>query len=227
MKGVGPAGDPVGVLAYGVYVPRYRIDRKEIGRHWGTGGRGTRAVPAADEDAVTMAVEAAQATLPADGAPDLDAVVVTSCSLPYAEHDSVATITQALRARPGVETAMLGGTPRASAAALRLAQDAVAGGRLGRVLVIASDARRAEPGTDLEAQLGAGAVAFLVGRGAPLLAFEGMGTGGRPLLDRWRSAGAGITRVISWPSGSRDSSSRCAKNISSAMPCRSMKTGTK
>ncbi len=190
MKGVGPAGDPVGVLAYGVYVPRYRIDRKEIGRHWGTGGRGTRAVPAADEDAVTMAVEAAQATLPADGAPDLDAVVVTSCSLPYAEHDSVATITQALRARPGVETAMLGGTPRASAAALRLAQDAVAGGRLGRVLVIASDARRAEPGTDLEAQLGAGAVAFLVGRGAPLLAFEGMGTGGRPLLDRWRSAGA-------------------------------------
>jgi hydroxymethylglutaryl-CoA synthase len=171
-------------------VPRYRIDRKEIGRHWNTGGRGTRSVPGADEDAMTMAVEAADRALGPDGADGIDAILLATCSLPYAEHDSVGTIAQALRARPDVETAILGGTPRAGGAGLRQAWDAVAAGRLGRVLVLASDARRGDPGTDLEGQLGAGAVAFVVGQGEALATFERAGSGGQPLLDRWRPAGA-------------------------------------
>jgi hydroxymethylglutaryl-CoA synthase len=190
----GGTQEPVGVLAYGAYVPALRIDRKEIGRHWNAGGRGTRSVAGADEDAVTMAVEAAEAALGEAGGADLDAILLATCSAPYAEHDSVGTLAQALRARPDVETATLGGTPRASAAALRQALDAVAAGRLGRVLVVASDARRGEPGTDLEGQLGAGAVALVVGRGAPLLVPAGAATGGQPLLDRWRPAEAAAVR---------------------------------
>lgn len=184
----------VGVLAYGVYVPRLRIERKEIGRHWNLGGRGARALAAADEDAVTMAIEAASAALGGDAASrrapasDIDLVLLATCSLPYGEHDAAGTIAQALRVRDGVETAILGATPRAAGAALRQALDAVRAGRRSRALVIASDARRAEPGTDLEAALGAGAVAFVVGRGEPIAEVADTATAGRPLLDRWRPA---------------------------------------
>lgn len=182
-----------GLLAYGAYVPRLRIERKEIARHWNLGGRGTRSVAAADEDVVTMGVEAASRALNGAAASQIDAILLATCSLPYGEHDAMGTIAQALRARDGVETAILGATPRAGAAALRQAVDMVASGRRSCVLVIASDARRGEPGTDLEATVGAGAVAFVVGRGAPIAEVTGAATGGRALLDRWRPAeGAGV-----------------------------------
>ena len=53
-----------GLVAYGVYVPYYRLDRKAIGDALGVAsGKGTRAVASYDEDTTSMAVEAARAAL--------------------------------------------------------------------------------------------------------------------------------------------------------------------
>ena len=49
------------ILAYGTYIPHYRLKRAAIGAALGTGsGRGVRAVTSFDEDATSMAVEAAR-----------------------------------------------------------------------------------------------------------------------------------------------------------------------
>ena len=61
----------VGIITYGAYIPRYRIKVEEITKVWGanasdiTGGLGVfeKSVPDLDEDAATIAVEAARNAL--------------------------------------------------------------------------------------------------------------------------------------------------------------------
>ena len=58
---------PVGIIGYGAYVPRYRLPAKEVARVW-TGGKGgvpikEKAVPGLDEDVITMSIEAARNAL--------------------------------------------------------------------------------------------------------------------------------------------------------------------
>ncbi len=53
-----------GLVAYGVYVPYFRLERKAIAGSLGTpAGSGTRAVAAYDEDTTSLGVEAARAAL--------------------------------------------------------------------------------------------------------------------------------------------------------------------
>ena len=51
---------PVGIVGYGVYIPRYRIAAKEIARLWTDGHGGTpvdaKSVPGPDEDTITMSI---------------------------------------------------------------------------------------------------------------------------------------------------------------------------
>src|SRR3990172_8359521 len=48
-----------GIVAYGVYLPCHRLDRKAIGEALGVpAGKGTRAVASYDEDTTSLAVEA-------------------------------------------------------------------------------------------------------------------------------------------------------------------------
>ena len=51
----------VGIVGYGVYIPKYRIKNEEITRVWGGGSPGIseKAIPYWDEDIVTMGVESA------------------------------------------------------------------------------------------------------------------------------------------------------------------------
>ena len=61
----------IGLTAYGVYIPRYRIKVDEIARVWSHDAERYReallikekAVPALDEDTVTLSVEAARNAL--------------------------------------------------------------------------------------------------------------------------------------------------------------------
>ena len=59
-----------GIVAYGSYLPYFRLDRKAIGDALaGGGGKGSRTVASYDEDTTSMGVEAARAAL--RGAPRL------------------------------------------------------------------------------------------------------------------------------------------------------------
>ena len=98
-----------GIKLFGGYVPRLRIDRSHIAdaHKWMAPGlrgqaKGSRAFLSWDEDAVTMAVEAARDCL--DGrAPDgLEAIHLASTSLPYADLQHAALVASALRLPAGI-----------------------------------------------------------------------------------------------------------------------------
>jgi len=72
------------IIRYGAYLPRYRAPLGEIQSFYGRPGRPRAkalATPALDEDALTMAYEAATAALA--GAPAPGTVIAVSQSAPF------------------------------------------------------------------------------------------------------------------------------------------------
>lgn len=155
----------LGVTRLATYFPRRRLDRAAIARAWG--GRaapGSRPAAGVDEDALTLGVDAALACLGDDDPAACDGLYFASTSAPYAEKQVASVIATAVDLPRTAAVADLGGSARAGLAAVRAAGDAVRAGSLQRPLVVAADVRRAEPGSELEAQLGDGAVALAMGR---------------------------------------------------------------
>lgn len=180
------------VLAYGVYLPRHRLERSEIAHAYGRkGGRGQRSVAAHDEDSVTMGAEALIGCLAAAGGARPDRVYFASTTPPYFEK-SAATLLSAYCDLPAATGAAdFGGSLRAGATALRAACDAVAAGSARVVAVVVSDARRPEPGSDLEPRIGAGAMAMLIGEGAGVAEISGFYETQDNLYESWRPAESG------------------------------------
>src|SRR3954469_13752381 len=102
---------PVGIVGYGAYIPRYRIAAREIARVWADGQGGVpveaKSVPGADEDTITMSIEAARNALARGGirAEQLSAVWVGSESHPYSVKPSGTLVAEALGATPWVSAA--------------------------------------------------------------------------------------------------------------------------
>jgi 3-hydroxy-3-methylglutaryl CoA synthase len=153
----------IGITRLGTYFPRHRLDRALIAKAWGGRAAGTRTVAGVDEDALTMAVEAAMACLGDAGAGTLDGVYFASTSAPYLEKQVASVVATALDCRRDVAVADFAGSTRAGLGALRAACDAVAAGSGRQMLVTTADARLAEPESELEALFGDGAAAALVG----------------------------------------------------------------
>ncbi|WP_299262147.1 hypothetical protein [Halorientalis sp.] len=99
---------------HGGYVPLYRVDRSEVAAQQGGRGRGESAVPARDENHITMACEAAgnaltRASVAGD---DLGAVLTASVSGPFAEHGVAPHAAYRLGATGAVRTTDLCGSRR-------------------------------------------------------------------------------------------------------------------
>lgn len=163
-----------GVLAWGAYLPRRRLARRAIAEAlaWRSApgaraGEGTRTAVNWDEDAITLAVEAARLALgPAPGG-EVPSLALASTTLPFADRSNAGVVAEALGLEATLVTQDATGSQRAGTSALLAALRAAADGR--PALVIASDRRRAEAGSAEEAAYGDGAAAVLVG-GGPLAA---------------------------------------------------------
>lgn len=161
----------VSIAAIGAYAPRLRIDAQEFGDAWGrfqASGIERKAVPEADEDALTMAVEAADRAL---AAADRDGSAVAHLALgtttpPMAEEDLTARLASMLGTPDDVTTRTVTGSTRAGAQALDAALDAGPWGE-GVALVVASDCPRGEPDSEREHAAGAGAAAFVLDGDGP------------------------------------------------------------
>ena len=112
-----------------------------------------------------MAVEAAR-DCSLDGLDSPTSLVLASTTLPFADRDNAAVVTEALDLPEHINTLDVSSSQRAGTSALANALNAAA----GTSLVIATECRETRPASHLEMQTGHGAAAVLVGSGELLLA---------------------------------------------------------
>ncbi|HEY2430185.1 MAG TPA: OB-fold domain-containing protein, partial [Acidimicrobiales bacterium] len=179
-----------GIVAWGTYLPDWRLDRKAIGAALGSpAGRGTRAVASYDEDTTTMAVEAGRRAL--GGAVPEDLFLSTPAP-PYLDKTNATAVHAALGLPQATAAFDLNGSVRSAWAALSAA--ALAGTR-HPVLAIASDLRTGLAGGPDERDAGDGAVAFLFAPEGAAAEVIGHASATEEFLDRWRVPGEGDSHV--------------------------------
>ncbi|MHB8671012.1 MAG: OB-fold domain-containing protein [Acidimicrobiales bacterium] len=178
-----------GIVAYGAYVPFWRLDRRRIGAALGIpAGAGTRAVASYDEDTTTMGVEAARAAMASAPAGVEPASLVFATAEPaYLDKTNATAIHAALGLDPAVLAVDAGGAVRSALGAIKAASDAPEA-----TLVVCSDRRGGLPGSGDERDGGDGAVALLFGGegGGPVLAeLVARAWATAEFLERWRTPG--------------------------------------
>ena len=192
----------IGITAIGAYLPIYRLAREEIGKMWRTkGAAGEKAVAGYDEDAVTMAVDAAADCLKANQK-KIDGLYFATTTSPYREKQSAAIIASALDLDKRCLTAEFTNTLRAGTSALQVAADTAFSRSAGQVLVVTSDCRTGAPKGKFESILGDGAAALMIGTEDPLAVIEGHYSLYSEFTDTWRTnqdrfPQSGETRLIS------------------------------
>ena len=161
--------NPVGIIGYGAYVPRYRLPNKEIARIWSAGREAApikeKAVAGLDEDVITMSIEAARNALARAGieANALRAVWVGSESHPYAVKPSGTIVAEAIGATPNIQAGDWEFACKAGTEAM-VAGIGLVGSGMGRyALAIGMDTAQGRPGDSLEYTAASGGAAFIIG----------------------------------------------------------------
>lgn len=166
--------EKVGIVAAGVYLPRYRLKREAIAAAWGNPAvKGEKAIANYDEDSVTFAVEAAFNCLDAIDLGVVDGLFFASTSGPYAEKEHANLIRAVVDLKETSITGDFAHSLRSGTQALRSALDAIGNGSARNVLVTVAEQRACEPGSEPEMHFGDGAAAILVGSTDLLAELEG------------------------------------------------------
>ena len=168
-----------GIVAYGAYVPRLRLERAAIAAATGWTGAPRPRPPAGqrsycnwDEDSITMAVEAARDCLQQQDRSRVRWAGFASTTAPFADRSNAGVVATALDLPEATVTVDSGGSQRAGSTSLHAALDWVGSGHDGLALVTAADRRLARPGSVAEQAYGHGAAALLVGSGPDVIAVE-------------------------------------------------------
>lgn len=185
-----------GIISYGAYVPLMRLQRADVYRSnaWFAPGlnglaKGERSIGNWDEDAITMAVEAARDCLGGRDRSKVAALAFASTSAPFADRQNAGVVKEALVLDDGVSTVDFGGSQKAGTGALVQTLRAVAGGA-GDSLCIASEMRHARPASEAELTNGDAAAALLIGNENPIARFMGSHSVSIDFVDHFRAASA-------------------------------------
>jgi len=163
----------VGIVGYGGYVPRFRIKVEEIARVWGEDGKRMsgglnvyeKSVPGMDEDAATIAVEAARNAVQHAGISpqEIGALYIGSESHPYAVKPTATIVAEAIMATPDLMAADLEFACKAGTAGIQMCMGLVKAGMLKYGMAIGTDTSQSRPGDALEYTASAGGAAYIIG----------------------------------------------------------------
>ncbi|WP_435158258.1 zinc ribbon domain-containing protein [Haladaptatus sp. DFWS20] len=196
----------VGIAGVGVYAPTSRLSTDEIAETWGNvnaPGIEATAVPAADEDVLTMGYEAAQRALNATGTnpDDVTTLIFATTNPPLAEETLLPHLGEMLALPDDSELELHTGSIAAGLVALKAGLRAVDD---GTALVVASDAPRGNPDTAIEQGAGAGATAFVLTVGAPAKVTDWASYSEPSSGTRFRRRGAQVTEGLGITAFDRD-----------------------
>ncbi len=180
----------IGITGYGVYIPFYKLSRKEIGSFWG-GARppGEKAVANFDEDTVTMAVEACRDCFETDTAINIHSLYLSSASLPFAEKQNAVFVATALDLQRQTLTSDISGSLRSGTLGIHQAAAQCRQNPDGQALVAAADTRLARPSGSKEMTMGDGAAALALGSQNLIAEIEHSHCTYSEIYDTYRPAG--------------------------------------
>ena len=182
-----------GIISYGGYIPRLRLDRMSIYQHIGwlmpatvMVAQGERSMCNWDEDSLTMAVAAARDCLVGMDKKEIDALYLASTTLPYADRLNAGITATALNLRYDIQTADFTSSQKAGTTAVIAALDTAKSGK--QVLVSAADQRAAKAGSFYEMWFGDGAAALIIGDGEGIAEFKGAHSLSYDFVSHYRGA---------------------------------------
>jgi hydroxymethylglutaryl-CoA synthase len=188
----------VGIVGYGVYIPRYRLRLEDIAKVWGADAGKIKqgllveekSVPGPDEDTITIAVEAARNAVRHAGInpQDIGAIYVGSESHPYAVKPTATVVAEAIGATPNLTAADYEFACKAGTAGFQTCMGMVEAGMIKYGMAIGADTAQGAPGDPLEYTAAAGGAAFIIGKngGETIAAIEGTCSYTTDTPDFWR-----------------------------------------
>lgn len=190
----------LGIVSYGSYIPKYRINVEEIAKVWGEDSNeiksqlqvNNKSVPGPDEDVTTMAVEAARNAMSRWGGnpKDIGALYVGSESRVYAVKPTATIVAAAIDAEGALQAADLEFACKAATAGMQMCFGLVKSKMISYGLSIGSDSSQGRPRDPLEYTAGAGSAAFLIGSENVVAELEGTYSVTTDTPDFWRREGA-------------------------------------
>ena len=179
----------IGITATGVYIPYYVMKRETIAKQWSDRGlKGERSLCNADEDSVTMAVEAAVNCLQNEKREVVDGLYFASVTAPYAEKSHSVLIAKVCDLKNTADTADFSGGTRAGMTAVKAAYHAINSGSSNSILVTSADSRNGYPKSQQEQLFGDAAAALLIGKEEVIAAIESTMSFNVEITDIWRNA---------------------------------------
>ena len=189
---------PYGIVSYGVYIPKYRIRVNEIARVWGDKDNIAqslrvfeKSVPDMDEDAITIAVEAARnAVMRAQIDPcRIGAIYTGSESHPYAVKPTGTIVGEAICTSSTFTAADFEFACKAGTAAVQACLGLVSSNLIDLGMAIGTDVSQGAPGDMLEYTAAAGGAAYIIGSKDLAAEIEGMYSFTTDTPDFWRREG--------------------------------------
>lgn len=164
----------IGIVSYGAYIPKYRIKPSQIAHAWGKEasevekslGVSEKAVASVDEDAVTLAVEAANRALLASqiDPKQIGGITIGSESHPYAVKPSSTIVAGILGMGENYLAADLEFACKAGTAGIQLLSGLISQNKAKLVLAIGSDVAQSKPSDVLEYTASSASAAFILGK---------------------------------------------------------------
>ena len=158
----------VGIVAFGAYVPRLRLNRQAVydANKWFAAGlrglaKGERSMGNWDEDSITMAVEASRDCLTGHKAEDVRNIYFASTTHPFKDRQNAGVIGTALNVEQNLSATDIGGSLKAGTSALIAGLNASKEG--APTLVAAADKRMTRVASSNELNYGDAAAALLCG----------------------------------------------------------------
>jgi 3-hydroxy-3-methylglutaryl CoA synthase len=185
-----------GITSFGAYIPTLRLSRQAAvaANGWFNPAlkglaKGERAMCNWDEDALTMAVEAARDCLGQADRTRLNRITLASTTLPYKDRQNAAILAEALNLKETIASLDIASSLRCGTSALLAAFDAAKANPTSRGLVVAGEHRRARAASPQELQYGDAASAFLIGSDNVVAELQGQHQVAVDFVDHYRGEG--------------------------------------
>jgi 3-hydroxy-3-methylglutaryl CoA synthase len=187
----------IGIVSYGAYVPRMRLNRMAVMKSMGWfapnligSAKGERSMCNWDEDSMTMAVSAGQDCLTGMDKDTIDAIYMASTTFPFSDRQNAGILKAALNLKDEISSADFSSSLRSGTTALIAAVDAIKGGEKDTVLVTTTDQRRSKSASSQEMWFGDGAASVMMGKENVVAEFLGSYSLSVDFVDHYRGGAA-------------------------------------